>query len=279
MTDWYRRPAGGRVVSTKAVFALSAAFALSAFTRTAPAQTPADKPVMMPFFAAKVNDALPYRLGLTIHSKAPTGEQVIKIAETLKTTVKELQEDGKLTLLVEFQTGTVTFGKQEINILKMLPVVTITRSPKAVYETKVEKGNHEGNAEVAAVLVQTASASDNFLPAKAVRPGDHWKIDYANANRMLGGPKMTGEAQFIGIEKVNGIEAYRIKFSADGELKPGMPGHTEGVMFWQTGQGQLLRLTQKGNGIFAGSPAEAELEVTLQSKPALPETKPEKPPQ
>jgi len=222
--------------------------------------------------AQKVGDVRHYRLMLTIRSKRAEGEHVVLVAEKFRTTTKEVQKDGSFSLLDEFESGTATVSGKEINILPLLPAVTITRSAEGRFAAMAEKGNVEGNPEAIGVLQQLAAAADNFLPTRATKTGDRWKIAYANANRMLGSAKLSGDAELTGVEHRGEGETYNIKFHVEDNGNAQDPSHSEGSLTWGREKG-MVRFVQKGHGTFAGGPAEVELQVTLEEPTDL---KPEK---
>lgn len=215
----------------------------------------------------KTGDVRRFRLTLNIHAHTPMGEQTIKVAETVNSTVKEAMADGSFTVVYQFDTGRATIGEREVDVLALLPIVTITRSAEGKYSARTEGGNPEGNAEVAGVMQQLTANAENLFPAKPVKPGDRWKLAFANANALIGSAKLQGEAQLSGKEKIQNGETLHVKFTADGDEKePGEKTHTEGVFDVNPVSGEIVKFSHKGNGRFAGGKADVELIVSALGK-------------
>jgi hypothetical protein len=227
----------------------------------APAQD--GKTVTEEVFPSKKQAAAPgetnrYTIEIKISSPAAPGK-VIKISEQFDSLTREAKPDATLTLVDTFTSGTVSFGAAPQDILKMLPVVTITRDRQGKFAAKAEGGSSEGNPEVMGVLQQFAATADSLFPDKPVHAGDKWKIAFTNVNTLVGGPKLTGEAELAATEPIQGENTSRIKFKID-EHAGDPQSQGEGVVNVDT-HGRIVRLVQKGHGTFAGGPATVEIDI------------------
>ena len=201
-----------------------------------------------------------YKIEIKINAPSASGKlNVIVIREQFERRTLPRQSDGSQAVVDTFTTGTVSFGGTPQDILKLLPVVTITRDKEGKYSSRAEGGSAEGNPEVMGVLQQFAATATYLYPAKSVRTGDKWKISVENSNTLIGSSKLEGEAEQLGSEQREGEKMARVAFKFyehQGDAQP----QGEGTVYFGK-NGHIVRLVQKGQGIFAGAPATVEMEI------------------
>lgn len=211
--------------------------------------------------SARPDETARFHIVIKISDVSAAPGQVVTISEDFERRTREAKRDGVITLVDTFRSGTVSFGAAPQDILKLLPVVTIVRDKDGKYTSTADGGSAEGNPEVLGVLQQFAAAADSLLPDKAVSVGGKWKVAFENADTLIGGAKLAGEAEYAGPEQIRGTKTSRIKFALyeDGH-EADKQGQGEGVLNVD-GRGRIVRLVQKGRGIFAGGPATVEIEI------------------
>ncbi len=208
--------------------------------------------------SAVTGETTRYTIEIKIDSPAAPGK-VIKISEQFDRLTREAKPDHTLALVDTFTSGSISFGAAPQDILKLLPVVTITRDKQGKFTSKADGGSAESNPDVLGVLQQFATTADTLLPHKTMNAGEKWKLAFENINTLLGGPKFVGEAELVGAEPIQGENAARIKFTLYAHAGD-KESQSDGVVNVDM-HGNILRLIQKGHGTFAGGPATVEMEI------------------
>lgn len=159
-----------------------------------------------------------FKTGVTVHfaSKmvAQVGETEATITRSASQTVKEVKPTGEAVLENTDEGGTASYGGQDRDI----PGGTVTT-------LTLDKDGHiadfktdGGGMAVASVETQTliAYAYHILLPTKAVAPGDSWETTLDNPAAK--GKKLTLKTTFVGLDKVEGADVWKLKQTVDADI-------------------------------------------------------------
>lgn len=212
--------------------------------------------------AQKIGAESWFKLTMRIDSHSP-GAHKIEILEKYKVSTTEANPNGAWAQVTRFDLTTVNIRGKAMDMLASMPVVTVSRSSSGTFSVKSEAGNAEGNAEIAGALQQIAAMPDILTPTRDVKPGDRWKIAFQNSNLMMGAERLSGAVEYAGHEKIGAVDTVKLLFKAEGSGTTAARNlKTVGIVNLDAETGALITLKQKGNGMFAGAPADVELEVT-----------------
>ena len=143
--------------------------------------------------------------------KATVMGMEINIETSEKMTIKEVKDNGDITVLTESLGGKMSVNGMEQD-QPPTPPTTITRDKlgKLVDYKSEDQPGSPFSPEVQKLMV---SISDTMLTDKDVKEGDTWDTEVDNPASKENKAKI--KTTFLGIEKVDGVDCWKVKQSAE----------------------------------------------------------------
>ena len=205
-----------------------------------------DKPVML-VHKDKVGDAL--HLAIKLSAEAMGAE--IKADQKTTSTIKEIKKNGDVVTESKDEGGKISIGGMEMD-QPPGPSTTTTRTSRGkLVDWKIEK---EDESFISVPLQRLLDAlNDILLPDKAVNPGDKWETEIANPVQEA--KKIKVKTTYVGTEKVDGVELWKLKQTAEAIVSGDGDkiSHVQTVWLNPT-NGQLVRAEQEVKDIPTNTP-------------------------
>ncbi len=217
-------------------------------------QTAKDKIVVKRSFKAGTNDY--YRLHIATKMNGPqTGnadaETVLDL--TYRETVKDIAENGQVTLEQEFlkAKGTNEGGTQDL--ISQLPRLIIKRDAKGHVDIISDGGAAAYSALIVSTMKQLLHGQAALYPKASVKVGDTWKPD----NILLitdNGTAVKETVKFDGLESKIAPNSIRLKATSDISSGPPQDTHmkSELTAIVSAEDGKVFKLTSAGEGTALG---------------------------
>jgi hypothetical protein len=135
----------------------------------------------------------------------------IVVTATSKTSVKEIKKNGDVVLEIADEGGHVTSPSFDQDIPPRPAQIIVRNKVGKLIEYKTD----EAAAQFMAPEVQklTTMISDVLFPDKAVKAGETWQTELDNP--IVKGKKVVVKGTFVGVEKLDGMEVWKVKQSAE----------------------------------------------------------------
>jgi hypothetical protein len=200
-----------------------------------------DKPVTLAR-TVKVGDAV--REKVTVNASV-MGMDIV-VVQTAKTTAKEIDKKGQVIWVQTSEPSKITVGGQEQE-QPATPPITETRDK---YNKLVDFKPAEGGQDFMSAEVQkmTAMASQIIMPEKPVKADDSWTTEFDNP--LVKEKKVTVKTTFVGTDKVDGKEYWKIKQTANGVTDKDGAKMTSDMTAWlDPADGSMFKMEGKVNDI------------------------------
>jgi hypothetical protein len=200
----------------------------------------------------EVNLEFSYKKGDTFRYKMEVVASVMGMDVTVKTgqkmTVKEIKENGDYVIVYEGEAGVANIGGQEQEMPAQPPFnITISKRGKFVsYNSEAQQGIM--SPEIVKLM---AVMSENVLPEKAVKAGDTWTTEVDNP--AVKNQKVVTKTTFLGIEKVEGVDYWKIKQVSEAATDDSGTKMTHEMTIWLVpGSGHTFKM----EGMIKGLPTQ-----------------------
>jgi len=187
--------------------------------------------------------ALAYKKGDVIRHKVTINTSImgmdVTVTSTSKTTVQEVKDNGEVVSVEEAEETRISIGGMEIDQPGQPPVTT-TRDK---YGKLVDYKREETPQAFLAPEIERMSAmiSGALLPDKAVKAGDTWQVELENP--AVKGKKVVVKGTFIGMEKVDDAELWKIKQTAEADTDADGGKMTQEFIAWLApSNGQVVKM-------------------------------------
>lgn len=202
--------------------------------------------IAVPVFAAgEVTIALKPRPGtLRYHSEQTVNAQgmEVKVTRNYKTTVKSVKPTGEADIEEATENGQVTVMGQSMDLPVGGPAsMTLDRLGKVVAFTPPAEGIT--TPEVARLMAEMGNV---VFPAAAVAEGAEWTTEYVNP--AVEGKKVQVKTKFLGMEKLDGKDAVKLKQGGAADVPDGKAVEGEATYWLDSATGAVLKyeVTVKG---------------------------------
>jgi hypothetical protein len=166
-----------------------------------------DKPVTL-VLTPKANAVSHHKINLAV---SLGGNEVAKVESRSKTEIKEVKKDGSFDVVASSEGGHVTSpgGEQDI------PPMPVSKFTRDKYGKLVEFTPAPGTPEIFEPEIVRLQAMLNgvLFPEKAVKAGDSWETSLDNPTAK--GKKFTVKTTYVGMEKVDGVDLWKVKQTAE----------------------------------------------------------------
>lgn len=165
-----------------------------------------DKPVAVAY-SIKTGDANRYRMTMTITA---SGTNVV-VEQNRKDTVTEIKPNGDTVTRIADLGGKVTVNGTEQE-MEPAPGITMTMNKYGrVLSYKLDEDTQQYFTPQTMFLV--VASGHPILSDKPVKPGESWTTQMDDP--LVKGKTITIKSTFVGIERVDGADAWRVKQTMD----------------------------------------------------------------
>jgi hypothetical protein len=186
--------------------------------------------------------------------------------------IKEIRKDGNIVIEQTNEGGTVNIGGME----QQQPETPTTSSVRDKNFKLVEMKPDEIAAQLLSPEMQKLAAmvGEVVYPEKTVKAGESWEV--VQDNPMVKGKKFTMKMTFVGVEKVDGADLYKVKQTATADTSADGSKLELDVTNWMVpATGEVVRLTGKMKGVVTNfGPMDWELKQEKLKDDAKAEKKP-----
>jgi hypothetical protein len=186
-------------------------------------------------YTIKVGDAMHQQVVLKVAGVDATAKQ------TLKSVVKEVKDTGDVTVLETDEGGSFTLNGADTPMDKV-PDITIKRDKQGkVTDWKLAMDLPATYPLPVEILRALGQLYNIVLPTAAVKEKDTWKLDLDNP--VYDKMKIKIENTYVGIEKVDGVDLWKIKQTATVPLDAdGNVSTFDGTFWLNPANGQLAKM-------------------------------------
>jgi hypothetical protein len=183
--------------------------------------------------------AVSFKVGDTARFKSNTNISVggmdIALEQTSKHTIKEIKDKGDVTLETKDEGGKVTLNGSDMDIpAGALVTLTLDKYNK-ILSFKPDADNPYLSKPTLHLM---AMAERIIFPDKAVKAGDSWKTEIENP--AVKDKKVTIKTTFIGKDKVEGVDAWKVKQTLEAETEGSGKMTTEYTALLDASNGQVI---------------------------------------
>ena len=148
---------------------------------------------------------------LKAESAVTTANGDVQAVMTSKFTVKDVKDNGQVVVEQAGEGGKVTIGGNDMDI-PASPPVTVTRDKSGkLVEFKMDESTPGlSTPEISRLM---ATIGPPILQDKEVKPGDTWQTEMDNPAAK--GKKVIIKTTFVGIDKVDGTDHWKVKQTAE----------------------------------------------------------------
>ncbi len=183
------------------------------------------------------------------------GGMEITINMVNQSKVREIAEDGTVTLEDSMLEGKVSFGGQEMDIPGQTGTVVIMKSSGEIKEIKGDDVS-EGSYRVQNLM--------GFMPpTEAVQVGSKWKREVA-ANKDTKAPAFKSDYTILAEEKLDGSDTFKIQYKIM-ESEGSDPASMEGTVWVDKANCQVVKGSSKWTNVpMPGAPAPISGNFTME---------------
>lgn len=208
----------------------------------------------------EVNLEYSYKKGDVFRYKTEVIANVMGMEVTVKTgqkmIVKEIKENGDYVIAYEGESGVASIAGQEQEMPATPPFeITISKRGKFIsYNTEAQQGIM--SPEIVKLM---AVMAENVLPEKPVKPGETWTTEVDNP--AVKGKKVMTKTTFMGVEKVEGVDYWKIKQVSEAATDESGAKMTQEMTVWLVpGSGHSFKM----EGTIKGLPTQfGDMDWTL----------------
>lgn len=205
-----------------------------------PAPVHADEKAVTLARPFKVGDAVKYKGTITID----LGGQKITVIQNRKHVVKQIKDNGEIVIDVVDEGGKVDLGNGDMDIP--------ARSPETITSDKLGKMSAykpapEENPYLSNTTLHLLAVVDRIvLTDKQVKAGDSWTTEIDNPAAK--GKKVTIKTTYVGTEKADGADAWKVKQTVDADTDGGKLT-ADVTALLDAANGQLISADQTLKGV------------------------------
>jgi hypothetical protein len=212
----------------------------------------------------KAGESDRYRLTTKMNIDSPQTGGAIDVLSTMvmKEMTKEAGSDGASTSISEFESASITFSGNDLDITSMMPKVITTRDKNGKSDVKMEGGNEQITSQVGEQVKQfSISAAAAFIPARPVKVGETWDLDTASLSTKE--QKVKGKVTLVSVETVKGAKIAKLKTVSDitGEMETKL--HSEATTLVDVATGKPVNVTTKTQGQTSGGKINIEMVLKM----------------
>lgn len=161
----------------------------------------------------------------------------VVVRREASTKIVEIKPDGKVVVETQDLAGKVEFGGMEMEVPAVAAVTTVRDKQGKILEFKM--AGSEGTIMSSEVMHIMAAISEIAFPENAVKPAESWTTEYDNPAAK--GKKFTLKGTFVGMEKVDGVDCWKVKQAgADIEAEGNKVG-IEMTCFFDASNGRMVK--------------------------------------
>jgi hypothetical protein len=192
----------------------------------------------------KVGDAVKYKGTI----KIDLGGMAITVVQNRKHVVKEIKANGDVVSDIVDEGGKVDLGSGEMDV-PAKPPETITSDKLG--KITAYKPSTEPNMYLSDACLHLLSIVDRIVFSdKPVKPGDSWTSEVENP--VAKGKKVAVKTTYVGTEKADGADAWKVKQTLDADTEGGkMTADVTALLDAATGQ--LISADQAVKGVPANN--------------------------
>lgn len=157
----------------------------------------------------KEGDKVSHKVTVTV---SVNGMDVV-VTRTAKSTVKEVRKTGEIVIVQTDDGSTLNIGGMEQQQPAGPPVTELRDKNGKLTEVKVDEAANGFMTPDMQQLI--AKASDVHLTDKPVKAGDTWTTEFDNP--AVKGKKFTAKSTYVGIEKVDGQDLWKVKQTVEAD--------------------------------------------------------------
>ncbi len=167
--------------------------------------------------AVAVKQVLKVGDSIQLKSTTEVPGQDVTVIQTRKQTLKELKDNGEAVFIVTPLGGKYTVNGTDNNIPAGAPTVVTTNRYSKILTFKPD---NDDNPYLSAVTLHLLALVDTIIfPDKPVKPGDSWTTDLDNP--AVKDKKVTIKTTFVGADKVDGKDIWKVKQSMSADTDAG----------------------------------------------------------
>lgn len=203
---------------------------------------PADTQPVMLTTTSKAKDAYQYSTTITLNFNGTD----VTLVQNIKHTVKEVKENGDITMVSTDLGGKMSIGGNDMDIPVGGPVTITMTKLRKLTSFKPEKEDNPYLSTSTQFLL--AMISNIVFPDKAVKAGDSWDTELDNPQ--VKGKKVAIKTTFVGPAKVGDVQAWKVKqtLEADTEIA-GAKLKAEYTALLDPTNGQVIEGDEKVTGV------------------------------
>jgi hypothetical protein len=192
--------------------------------------------------AYKKGDVVRYKS--VVNASVMGGEAVV--TATTKGTVKEVKDNGEITVSIVDEGGTLSFGGAEQDLPAGAEVVETREKSGKLKKVAFPNGGQEFVApEIRELMTLVA---DPILGDKPVKPGDKWESEIDNP--AVKGKKVAFKTTYVGPEKVGEVNTWKVLQTAEALTDDKGAKLTAEYTYWlENGNGATVKAESKVSGI------------------------------
>lgn len=192
-----------------------------------------DKPVTLSR-THKVGDVIKHKAVIT----AMVMGNDVTLTETQKTVVKQIKENGNVVFVNTVENAKLTVGGMDMDLPEAgAETVTLDKSGKLMDFAREEIGMPVFTLEIDKLM---AILREPAFPGKEVKAGDSWETEQDNPAAK--GKKVTLKTTFAGIDKVDGVDTWKIKQTGEAAVDADGNKTSYEATFWlDPANGRLVK--------------------------------------
>ena len=192
--------------------------------------------------------AVSFKVGDTARFRSNTNVSVggmdIALEQTRKYTIKEIKDKGDVILETKEEGGKVSVNGSDMDIpAGGLIMVTLDKYNKIL----TYKPDADNPYLSKSTLHLMAMAERITFPEKAVKAGDSWKTEIENP--AVKDKKVTIKTTFVGKDKVEGVDAWKVKQTLEAETEGNGKMTAEYTALLNASTGQLISAESDLKGV------------------------------
>lgn len=180
----------------------------------------------------KAGDVVRYKTTLTLNAQGTD----VTVEQNRKQTIKEVKDSGETVTEIAGEGDKLTIGGETNDIPAGSP--TLVTQDKAGKILTFKPTGAEDQYLATSTLHLLSLAGEIIFPDKAVKAGDSWKTEVDNP--AVKDKKATITTTFVGIEKVDGADAWKVKQTLEAETAGGGTLKSETTALVETTTGQTI---------------------------------------
>lgn len=171
-------------------------------------------------------------------SQITAGAGEAQLVAISKTTVKEIKDNGSVVSESAGESSKLTLNGAEMDIPPDGPMTTTRDKSGKLVEIKLDENATGARSPEIVRLMEAISTP--FLQTKEVKAGDTWETE--TDNLAVKGKKVKVKTTFVGLDKVDGTDLWKVKQSSEPEVDAkGAKMTYEGTFWLNPANGQHVK--------------------------------------